>query len=307
MRVEPLQRLGDADAEHRHQQHALGGAEVPAVDPGQQRPRARPTRRPSSGRPPSASWRRATHAEMRGWKHHEDHAQADQDGHDRRRRPPRAAPAAGRRRPPADQRRGRQPAVAAPAARPARGGPPSVPDSAPGHQPDVVGHVGGHRRYAEREQGRERDQRPRPHHVLMVPAPIPASRIEDHLPGWSRGRHGAGGALRVGAGCVGRRHQGRDGPVLAPLWRLRAPRRSRPRRRRCVPGSSASGPSRRPAMRLRAAHVDAHPGAADSCGMPWSWLTVEPRPSSALLISEGMTQTLLASPSAIFGIIWRYW
>ena len=37
-----------------------------------------------------------------------------------------------------------------------------------------------------------------------------------------------------------------------------------------------------------------------------SW-TDEPRPSSALVISDGITQTLLESPAAIFGIIWRYW
>ena len=44
-----------------------------------------------------------------------------------------------------------------------------------------------------------------------------------------------------------------------------------------------------------------------SLGMPAiSWIE-EPRPSIALVISEGMTHTLLALPSAIFGIIWRYW
>ena len=44
-----------------------------------------------------------------------------------------------------------------------------------------------------------------------------------------------------------------------------------------------------------------------SLGMPAiSWIE-EPRPSIALVISEGMTHTLLALPSAILGIIWRYW
>ena len=48
-------------------------------------------------------------------------------------------------------------------------------------------------------------------------------------------------------------------------------------------------------------------GPSTSLGMPaTSWME-EPSPSSALVISEGITQTLLASPSAIFGIIWRYW
>ena len=41
--------------------------------------------------------------------------------------------------------------------------------------------------------------------------------------------------------------------------------------------------------------------------MPETSCTAEPSPSSALVISEGTTHTLLAEPSAIFGIIWRYW
>ena len=48
-------------------------------------------------------------------------------------------------------------------------------------------------------------------------------------------------------------------------------------------------------------------GPPESFGIPAiSWIE-EPSPSSALVISEGMTHTLLASPSASFGIIWRYW
>ena len=48
-------------------------------------------------------------------------------------------------------------------------------------------------------------------------------------------------------------------------------------------------------------------GPSVFAGMPAiSWIE-EPRPSSALVNSEGTIQTLLASPSAIFGIIWRYW
>jgi len=43
------------------------------------------------------------------------------------------------------------------------------------------------------------------------------------------------------------------------------------------------------------------------CGIPATSWTEEPSPSSALVISDGMTHTLLAEPSAIFGIIWRYW
>jgi hypothetical protein len=42
-------------------------------------------------------------------------------------------------------------------------------------------------------------------------------------------------------------------------------------------------------------------------GMPAISCMEEPRPSSALVNSEGMTHTLLASPFASSGIIWRYW
>ena len=48
-------------------------------------------------------------------------------------------------------------------------------------------------------------------------------------------------------------------------------------------------------------------GPPETLGIPATSWTAEPRPSSALVISEGTTQTLLAEPSAIFGIIWRYW
>jgi hypothetical protein len=41
--------------------------------------------------------------------------------------------------------------------------------------------------------------------------------------------------------------------------------------------------------------------------MPFRSFMVEPRPSSARPISLGTIHTLLASPSAIFGIICRYW
>ncbi len=48
-------------------------------------------------------------------------------------------------------------------------------------------------------------------------------------------------------------------------------------------------------------------GPPESFGMPEiSWID-EPRPSMARVISDGMTHTLLALPSAILGIIWRYW
>ena len=52
--------------EDRHQQHALGGAEVAAVHPGHAAPPATPTRRRASGSPPRASARAATRAEIRG-------------------------------------------------------------------------------------------------------------------------------------------------------------------------------------------------------------------------------------------------
>ena len=48
-------------------------------------------------------------------------------------------------------------------------------------------------------------------------------------------------------------------------------------------------------------------GPSTLCGIPATSWTADPRPSRALVISEGTTQTLLAEPSAIFGIIWRYW
>ena len=48
-------------------------------------------------------------------------------------------------------------------------------------------------------------------------------------------------------------------------------------------------------------------GPEVSCGMPCRLFIVEPRPSSALPISLGTIHTLLASPCAICGIIWRYW
>ena len=48
-------------------------------------------------------------------------------------------------------------------------------------------------------------------------------------------------------------------------------------------------------------------GPSTSSGMPLRLFMVEPSPSSALPISLGTIHTLLASPSAIFGSIWRYW
>ena len=48
-------------------------------------------------------------------------------------------------------------------------------------------------------------------------------------------------------------------------------------------------------------------GPSTSLGMPRSSFIVEPSPSSALPISLGTIQSLLAPPSAILGIICRYW
>ena len=48
-------------------------------------------------------------------------------------------------------------------------------------------------------------------------------------------------------------------------------------------------------------------GPSTCWGIPWRLVIVEPRPSSALPISLGTIHSLLAPPSAIFGIIWRYW
>ncbi len=48
-------------------------------------------------------------------------------------------------------------------------------------------------------------------------------------------------------------------------------------------------------------------GPSTLAGIPaTSWME-DPSPSRALVISDGMTHTLLALPSAILGIIWRYW
>ena len=79
-------RLGDADAHDAHQQHALGGAEVAAVDAGQH------DRRPD---PPGAGDRVARHArarraasatqaEIRGWKITSTMPSPISDRHDRR-------------------------------------------------------------------------------------------------------------------------------------------------------------------------------------------------------------------------------
>jgi hypothetical protein len=48
-------------------------------------------------------------------------------------------------------------------------------------------------------------------------------------------------------------------------------------------------------------------GPEVSFGIPGIWPIEEPSPSSARPISDGTIHTLFASPSAIFGSIWRYW
>ncbi len=82
-RVAALQRLGDADAEHAHQQHALGGAEVAAVDAGEQHGGPHPPG--ALGLLDARAPRRdgVTHAESRGWTTTRTHPEHDQHRHDR--------------------------------------------------------------------------------------------------------------------------------------------------------------------------------------------------------------------------------
>ena len=156
--VEPLQRLRGEGAEQTHEQDALGGAEVAAVDPRDedadaQRPavpaRLRP--RPAAARRPRALEPRTDETRTR--------AMRDEDRHDRlerRRRQheqQRQAPTTEPTNDSGTSRRGS--AVPCELAR----GSPSA-GHAPGDEADVVGDVrdGG---YAEEEQRREGDERAR--------------------------------------------------------------------------------------------------------------------------------------------------
>ena len=158
----PLHRVDDPDAQDRHQQHALRGAEVAAVHPGEHTA-GHTHQTPCSAMPPRASARAATRSGSAG------------RGSPARSRA-RSAPARSRRTRPT----GSQSSSSAPTTPPISEAAPE-PDQ-PGalaassravadrtgqrarHQADRVGHVGRHRRDAERQQGRERDQRSRPHH-----------------------------------------------------------------------------------------------------------------------------------------------
>ena len=100
---------------------------------------------------------------------------------------------------PADQRRDAQPQHPAPLAvqlaAVADG-----PRHRAGHQPDGVGDVGRHRRNAERQQGRERDQRSRPHHGVDGAG---GETCEQDRRGFEGG-HGVAGASGSAGRCSGR-------------------------------------------------------------------------------------------------------
>ncbi len=170
----------------------------------------------------------------------------------------------------------------------------------PGHQPDRVGDVRSHRRDAEREQGRERDQRPRPHHGVDGSAPDPCQQnrcgfVQRHFRREPPGRRRLRCLRRLVARLPGFAalrgfcDGGLDGSLA--LRTSESPRAPLPPK---VGGSMLP-------MSTRLV------GPSFSVGMPAMLVIVEPRPSRALPISDGTIQTLFASPSAIFGIIWRYW
>ena len=138
---------------------------------------------------------------------------------------------------------------------------------------------------------------PDPTTVLMVPAATPARAISTASSGLTpRGLPARRSGRAARAAPTTGRARGlaalRRGDALPrpPCWSPAAPPRPA-----AAAAAARSGPCR-PAC-----------AAWRPCGMPAiSWIE-EPRPSIALVISDGMTHTLLALPSAIFGIIWRYW
>ena len=221
-----------------HQQHALGGAEVAAVHAGAEHGRPDPPGASTGSREvaPGPSCRAST---QRGDPRLEDHQQ------DARARPaparsPRtrrpAAPAAARRR--ARRRASDATPIRSTRDALARQLAP-VADHAghrARHQPDGVGDVGGHRRYAEREQGRERDQRPRPHHGVDgargQPGQADGDGFEQRHPVRLRGgrRRGCRRRRVVRRRAVPAERAAPD--RRPPGWRPGRPRRSRPARPR---------------------------------------------------------------------------
>ena len=160
--VEALEGLVDADAEHRHHQHALGGAEVAAVDAAREHPPATPTRPRgrAARRSPRAGGR--PYAEMRGPAITRSRPSRISAGTTTSK-----AAGAGRaaaRRPGVPRAPRRWPGAAGGALAAELAAVADRPGQRSRHQPDRVGDVGRHRRDAEGEQRRERDQRPRPHH-----------------------------------------------------------------------------------------------------------------------------------------------
>ncbi len=167
-RVEALQVVGERDPQDREQDHALGGAEVAAVDAGQER---------AAGRRDEVV---ALRLARRRLERHQRHGHQDQDRDDRVEhlvRQLEQEDAADER---ADRRADRErqdapllPAQLAPVAQ--RAADPAE------HEPDGVGDVGRHRRIADRQQRRERHQRARADDRVDRPRDHAGPRHGEHL------------------------------------------------------------------------------------------------------------------------------
>ena len=135
----------------------------------------------------------------------------------------------------------------------------------PGHQAQGVGHVRGDRRDPDREKGRERDQRSRPHHGVDGAGGDPREEDRHHL----QEGHCAGGSpgspsAAVDAGVTRRGRAGCSTPRR---------RRSRPRTSSWVAssvGRPRAGPARSAPMSTRVT------GPSTLSGMPWRLFIVEP-------------------------------
>ena len=172
----------------------------------------------------------------------------------------------------------------------ARGGSRSRPDSDPGTSPivfDTLAVTGG---MPNASRVGNVISVPDPTTVLMVPAATPASRMATI----SRGLTGAAGASPR-RGHPGLSAGGRVGVLQEAGRPLRGPT---PRLRRSPSGPRAWVSASSDAVRCcgSGSMVGSRPACADRrpFGMPATSCTAEPRPSSALVISEGTTQTLLA-------------
>jgi hypothetical protein len=148
-----LQVVVETDPEQREQQHALSGAEVAAVDTGAED--AGEQARTDAGPCGSTPAGQAPGEERLGDHQHDRHAyQHRDDGVERRRRQRQQQHRAEHRAGPRDDREPHHAATPA-------GQLTTVPERAgqrARHQTQAVGHVGGQRRVAQREQDRERHQ-----------------------------------------------------------------------------------------------------------------------------------------------------